>query len=167
MNATPKHKLWAADPHQYGPGKIHIVDTCDERKTLCGRFVAAIPGSWFLSGRATCRICLDATVRRPEQEQQRQKYEAERMERERQRLANDQKWWDWYNQYLRSPEWNIRREKVMKRAGGICEGCLVARAVQIHHVTYKHAGNELLWELRAVCLKCHEVLHADKDVTTP
>lgn len=64
-----------------------------------------------------------------------------------------------YYQYLASKEWWARRELVMKRAGGICEGCGTARAVDVHHMTYQHLGAEFLWELRAVCRACHARFH--------
>lgn len=156
-----EHRLWAADPHQYGPGKVHIVDGNEETKTLCGRFLAAVPGAISTSGKPTCRICLDAVVRRPEQERQRQEYEKRRLDLERQRAVDDRQWQDWYQGvYLKSPAWKARREKVMQRANGVCEGCLVARATEVHHLTYAHAGDEFMWELRAICRGCHERLHS-------
>lgn len=50
------------------------------------------------------------------------------------------------------------------RARGVCEGCRSARATQVHHLTYQHAGHvvpggELLWELVAVCDDCHDRAH--------
>jgi 5-methylcytosine-specific restriction endonuclease McrA len=35
------------------------------------------------------------------------------------------------------------------------------RATQVHHTTYKHVGNEFLWELRAICDECHDRFHED------
>jgi 5-methylcytosine-specific restriction endonuclease McrA len=73
-------------------------------------------------------------------------------------------WWARYNEYLQSPEWRAKRKAVMDRAGGVCEGCRSARATQVHHLTYQHAGHvspggELLWELVAVCDDCHDRAH--------
>lgn len=70
-------------------------------------------------------------------------------------------WWKWYNGYLNSPEWASKRRLVLKRANNICEGCGTNPATQIHHLTYDHAGHELLFELVAVCNTCHKVLHPD------
>jgi len=64
-----------------------------------------------------------------------------------------------YSSYLRSPEWRERRRLVFRRAGGTCEGCGVAPAVEVHHTTYEHIYRELLWELRAVCHRCHDIAH--------
>jgi hypothetical protein len=156
---TATQRLWAADPHQYGPGKVHIVDSSDESKTMCGRFVAAIPGRSASARQATCRICLDAVMRRPENERRREEYEKLRIERETQRAEENEKWHSWYESYLKTPEWAHRQRKVLERSRGICEGCLVNRATQVHHVTYAHVGEEFLWELRAICRPCHERLH--------
>lgn len=77
----------------------------------------------------------------------------ERRERERQ-----------YGEYLRTAEWRERRELVLKRANYLCEGCGKRPAVQAHHTTYEHIRNEFLWELRAVCIECHERFHGIDDL---
>lgn len=74
-------------------------------------------------------------------------------------------WWEWYNRYLQSPEWRDKRARVMRRASGICEGCLDRRAVHVHHKTYAHVGNELLFELAALCDACHDLVHDDNQNT--
>ena len=68
-----------------------------------------------------------------------------------------------YDQYLRSDAWAKKRESVLRRANGICEGCLEKRATQVHHLTYRHIYRELLFELVAVCDKCHERCHEEYD----
>jgi 5-methylcytosine-specific restriction endonuclease McrA len=88
--------------------------------------------------------------------------EVERREAEEAIEAESDKWWAWYNDYLRSPAWRVRRALVMRRAGGTCEGCLSAPATQVHHATYDHVGNELLFELHAICDDCHERAHESK-----
>ena len=72
------------------------------------------------------------------------------------RLAKHHK----YEAYiLASPEWQRRRQLVLSRAHGVCEACLTAMATQVHHSTYDHLFNEILWELRAVCASCHATIH--------
>ena len=66
------------------------------------------------------------------------------------------KFWEWYSVYLSSLIWQRRRQAVMRRARGICEACQVASATEVHHLTYAHVGREPLFELVAVCTKCHE-----------
>lgn len=69
----------------------------------------------------------------------------------------------WYSEYLKTPEWRQRRELVMRRAHGICEGCGLARASEVHHTTYDHVGEEFLWELVAICSPCHTRYHEKPD----
>uniref|UniRef100_A0A6M3J4V1 Putative HNH endonuclease n=2 Tax=viral metagenome TaxID=1070528 RepID=A0A6M3J4V1_9ZZZZ len=64
-------------------------------------------------------------------------------------------WRERYEQHLGSPEWRRAVALVHKRAGGLCEGCLQRPATQTHHLTYLHMGQELMWELVAICDECH------------
>lgn len=87
--------------------------------------------------------------------------EAARQEAARQaaREEANQEWWRRYNDYLGSPRWKRKRQQVMERACRTCEArvvCNGAPAVQVHHTSYKHVGNEPLFDLRAVCVECHE-----------
>lgn len=71
-------------------------------------------------------------------------------------------WRLWYDAYLQSPEWRAKREKVIARANGICEGCGEKRAVAVHHLTYDGVGDELLFDLVAICDECHKKAEARK-----
>jgi len=64
-----------------------------------------------------------------------------------------------YAEYLETPEWQEKRRLVIERARGICEGCRVRHASQVHHLTYENIGDEFLWQLVAVCRICHERYH--------
>lgn len=68
-------------------------------------------------------------------------------------------WWNLYNDYLFSKQWEAKRGLVLKRVNNICEGCGVRVATQVHHCTYAHVGNELLFELVAICSICHDRIH--------
>lgn len=69
-------------------------------------------------------------------------------------------WWQCYNDYLLSSVWQAKRLLVLERAGNICESCGQARATQVHHMRYPDTfGLEPLWDLRAVCADCHELIH--------
>lgn len=68
-------------------------------------------------------------------------------------------WWAEYNEYLQSPQWQVRRDDVLRRDDYLCRGCLTRRATQAHHLTYDHVGAELLFELVAICDVCHERIH--------
>lgn len=76
----------------------------------------------------------------------------------------DAAWWARYEAHLKSPEWQRLRVLVMMRARGKCEGCGKPNPVQVHHETYDHLGNELLWELKAVCRDCHQRLHPHREL---
>jgi len=82
----------------------------------------------------------------------RRKNQSERIEEREMRQAD-------YARYLQSPEWKAKRTKVLRRAEGVCEGCLSRPAVEVHHTTYANCGNELLFELVAVCKSCREQAH--------
>jgi hypothetical protein len=162
MSAGIASGLWAADPHEFGPGKIHLVDAQNQEKTLCGKWLRAVPGKLATSGRGTCKICLNAVENRTHNRllEEERRREQERLERER--GAQNREWWERYDRYLSSPEWRQKAALVKRRAGGTCEGCGTNQATQVHHVTYKHVCNEFLWELRAVCNECHERIHEDR-----
>jgi hypothetical protein len=68
-----------------------------------------------------------------------------------------------YENYLQSPQWKIKRAKVLKRANGTCEGCGENKAVEVHHLTYDRIYNEMLFDLVAVCKSCHDQLHPWKE----
>ena len=68
-----------------------------------------------------------------------------------------------YQRYLQSPEWKAKRELVIKRCSGMCEGCGVQPVTEVHHSTYRHFGSEFLFELRGLCQGCHERLHSEED----
>lgn len=75
------------------------------------------------------------------------------------RITEDQQWWKRYNEYLSSPAWKAKARFVLTR-DPICQGCGVASSVQVHHTTYKHIFHEPLFELVALCVKCHDEITA-------
>ena len=52
-----------------------------------------------------------------------------------------------YQQYLRSPEWQAKREAVLQRCNGTCEMCGKFPVAQVHHRNYNRLFNELLEHL--------------------
>ena len=90
--------------------------------------------------------------------------EAARQESEIRRAAKVEEWQrklQDYHDYLKSPAWHERRRLVLERDGYVCRGCLTAPATIVHHLTYDHIMNELLWELTSVCRDCHDRCHPD------
>jgi 5-methylcytosine-specific restriction endonuclease McrA len=71
-------------------------------------------------------------------------------------------WWAWYNAYLRSAEWKMKREGVLLRSQGRCEKCDKRLPIQVHHLTYERVGNELPEDLAALCFDCHRPIHPGK-----
>lgn len=90
---------------------------------------------------------------------QRQLADIERQRRQDEEDAKNAEWWRRYNAYLKTPQWQEKRKLVFERAGGMCEGCRRKKATQVHHLTYDHVGNELLFELVAICDACHRRIH--------
>lgn len=68
-------------------------------------------------------------------------------------------WWRRYNEYLRSPEWEARRNLVLDRDNFECQarlpGCAHI-ANHVHHLNYDHVFNEPLFDLESVCKSCHD-----------
>lgn len=66
---------------------------------------------------------------------------------------------EYYDAYIRSERWAEKRAMILKRCGHKCEGCGMNPATQVHHLTYEHLGDELLFELVGLCRDCHERVH--------
>jgi 5-methylcytosine-specific restriction endonuclease McrA len=77
------------------------------------------------------------------------------------RQAENAAWRAKYDAHIQSPKWRALRAKVFRRSNGWCEGCGDRPAVEVHHLSYAHMGDEFLWELRAVCRECHERVHQE------
>jgi 5-methylcytosine-specific restriction endonuclease McrA len=73
-----------------------------------------------------------------------------------------------YERYLQSPDWQNRRQAVLRRALHLCEGCANRPALEIHHRVYPQGclpgshrwlAQEKLFDLVALCAGCHGDLH--------
>lgn len=85
---------------------------------------------------------------------------------EQREMANAQ-WWAEYETYLQSQEWQETRDRILRRAKGICEGCNQRPATQVHHLTYRHVRAEFDNELVAYCRHCHDRIHEQGDRHEP
>jgi len=65
---------------------------------------------------------------------------------------------DDYRNYLQSDEWKAKRQLIIER-DKICQGCLVDKIDDVHHLTYKNVKNEFAFELIGLCRQCHSRLH--------
>lgn len=77
-----------------------------------------------------------------------------------------------YHKYLRSVDWLLKKNKLintyLEQGWKIhCKACESTDSLQVHHVSYKNVGNEILdderiWELAFLCRGCHEKNHFEK-----
>lgn len=152
-------KLYQGSPHQWGQGKIHVVDDEDESNTFCGKRLAETPGKIIQGAEANCKSCATAIRTRADRDRYRLEYEERERQRVLQKAQEDAEWRARYNAHISSPEWKRICALVRQRARNMCEGCGISAAQHVHHTTYEHLGNELLFELLAVCIPCHERIH--------
>jgi phage terminase large subunit GpA-like protein len=65
-----------------------------------------------------------------------------------------------YETYINSEAWRLRREAVFRRAQYQCQRCgeefWGGHSLQVHHLTYDRLGHELDEDLLVVCIPCHE-----------
>jgi 5-methylcytosine-specific restriction endonuclease McrA len=73
---------------------------------------------------------------------------------EQARIKKDN-WFKEHSEYLQTSKWKAIRQKVFIRDNFICQGCLEAPASEVHHLTYDHWKDELMFELISVCYNCH------------
>lgn len=64
-----------------------------------------------------------------------------------------------YGNYLLSERWRLLRIKILERDKHVCQGCLIAKATQVHHVTYDRLYDECCFDLISVCEDCHNKIH--------
>lgn len=63
-------------------------------------------------------------------------------------------------EYLKSPEWNIKRKAILKRDNYTCASCNSKVPLDVHHITYIRFGNELNEDLVSLCRECHQAIHS-------
>lgn len=64
-----------------------------------------------------------------------------------------------YHLYLKSGEWEEKRQLVLKRENGKCQSCSSTTSLCIHHWTYVRLFKEELSDLYCLCNDCHTRLH--------
>ena len=141
-------------------GIVHIIRVEDPAKTQCGIKLEFFPGQEVEDDKVTCVGCARSFDAKADRDELWARWEQERQAQIQQDAEQKQEEREEYKRYLLSPQWQEKRVAVFRRASGICEACRKARAVQIHHLTYKHIYNEPLFDLAAVCLECHKAITA-------
>jgi len=72
---------------------------------------------------------------------------------------------DTYKRYIRSPEWRVRRQRVLARAAMRCERCnRIGGGLEVHHLRYDSLGFEPDSDLEVLCPDCHKM--ADQERTS-
>jgi len=66
---------------------------------------------------------------------------------------------EYRTEYLQSPEWKEKRERIMNRDPA-CTICRTVKSRDVHHLTYDNVPFELDEDLVAVCRECHTRIHA-------
>lgn len=66
---------------------------------------------------------------------------------------------DFYQAYLCTPQWQCRRQEALTAARFHCEGCGSQAALQVHHFSYEHLGNEWPEDIGVLCRTCHQAWH--------
>ena len=64
-----------------------------------------------------------------------------------------------YDEYLLSPEWKERRNRIVRRDKNQCQSCASKSQLNVHHLTYARIGNEHDDDLVTVCRACHQRIH--------
>lgn len=136
----------------YSNGSVHYREQCQE----CGEYVgSSIPKAKVPAGVVDADLGLRERYKRGREARRREIDQTHiRLQRKDGNVFRQR-----HREYLASRAWKGKRDKVLKRASGICEGCLDAKATQVHHLSYERWGDELLFDLVAVCSACHGKCH--------
>jgi hypothetical protein len=129
----------------------------------CGRQIRSVKKDSYEVRMLADVLPFDDTLRKEWDAGQRRFYQARQEARELAQANKETDWWKRYDAYLKTTAWRLKRQAVLTRANNWCEGCAARPAIEVHHKTYEHMGNELLFELVAVCRPCHRILHPEMD----
>jgi hypothetical protein len=72
-----------------------------------------------------------------------------------------------YIEQLKTPEWQAKRRKIIRRDGGKCTQCNTKKTLQVHHL--KYINGKKAWEvpdefLITLCEKHHKEIHFGKPI---
>lgn len=92
-------------------------------------------------------------------------WQAKQDEYERERRQKIGEWWNAYNRYLRTQQWQQLRRRVIARDGFACQNCfrkVTADSAHVHHLSYegyKNTGQSFAFECVTLCRSCHDAYH--------
>lgn len=75
------------------------------------------------------------------------------------RFKNKQKYRPKYKEYIKSKAWMKKRRVFIELHGRKCAACDSKNKLRVHHMSYRHVGNERESELIILCARCHEEYH--------
>lgn len=146
------HRLFGLRRRVYANGAAHFVYQCER----CGAAGRSIKRDLALARGGMTAPAFDEGLADRFWEERRGRRAAEAAEASERRRSN-------YAAYLDSPGWHERRRLRLEADRFVCQarlaGCL-ARATEVHHLSYRFVGNEPLFDLVSVCRPCHEAISA-------
>lgn len=136
-------------------------DGFELRRRVLGNQSVQIVFQCLTCGRSGANPIARASVRNPDQLPAWDDGLAEQYDNRKQQVRAEDKaeWFREHDEYLNSDKWRQKRQKVIQRCRGVCEGCMDAPVQHVHHITYEHWKDELLFELLGLCEPCHERAH--------
>lgn len=66
-----------------------------------------------------------------------------------------------YKKYIASPQWKEKRYERLQYDGYRCRLCGATNYLTVHHITYRHLGDEKMRDLITLCQHCHERIHEE------
>jgi hypothetical protein len=174
------YRLFKPNPDPKWPAetKVHGFRPDDQGTTLCGKAKTTMPQGgrvWFGDeDDITCRVCRGRIETERRYERERAEAAKRVAEHEAQKEQESIAWWEAYNAYLQTEIWRRKRQFVLERCKGRCEGCFENFAAEIHHLRYPQnvlpgskewIAQEKLFTLVAVCHSCHADLHPWLSIT--
>lgn len=70
----------------------------------------------------------------------------------------ERQWNYYFNKYLKSDEWQHKRQLIMGYYNWTCQEC-GAEAKDLHHITYDNIFKEKFEDLQPLCRNCHTKKH--------
>ena len=65
-----------------------------------------------------------------------------------------------YEAYLKTDHWLVMRQRMLLRAGRMCQRCFrTTLHLDVHHRDYRHLGAEREADLIVLCRECHTAEH--------
>lgn len=61
-----------------------------------------------------------------------------------------------YRKYLRSDEWQQKRQERLQKDGFRCRNCGAVVGLEVHHKNYDNFGAESIEDLATLCKECHD-----------